>query len=131
MSTATKVTYTYEDVLAELREIIKGREDYVYEAPENGTCVYFDFDGAPSCLVGHWLAMHGVTSTFFHDNGISLSSTVKQLFGLCPQLMLMDLDEDAYHLLLVAQQQQDTARPWGYAVDYAAQYALAEAEYAS
>jgi hypothetical protein len=132
MSTATKVTYTYEDVLAELREIIKGREDYVYEAPENGTCVYFDFDdGEPSCLVGHWLFMHGITNSYFRKNSIALSSTVKELFRLSPHLMPMEVDERAYRLLLVAQQQQDQHRPWGYALDYAAVYALTDAEYTS
>lgn len=119
MSTATKVTYTYEDVLAELREIIRGREGYVYETPDySGSCVNFDREGNPSCLVGHWLALHGITGSFFRDTEIPASATVTDLFCGNAHVMPMQVDEDARHLLLLAQQRQDSGSTWGNAVEF-------------
>ena len=120
MSTANRVTYTYEDVLAELREIIRFREGYVYEAPVGtaGTCVNFDPEGNPSCLVGHWLALHGITGAFFRDADIPTSATVTDLFCGNAHVMPMQVDEDARHLLLLAQQRQDSGSTWGNAVEF-------------
>jgi hypothetical protein len=119
MSTATKVTYTYEDVLAELREIIRGREGYVYKAPEDceGTCVNFHM-GEPSCLVGHWLAMHGVTQGFLRKHNISVEATVTDLFCGNAHVMPIQVDEPAHRLLVLAQQRQDSGSTWGNAVEF-------------
>jgi hypothetical protein len=127
MSTATKVTYTYEDVLAELREIIRGREGYVYKAPEDceGTCVNFHM-GEPSCLVGHWLAMHGVTGTFFRDNMIPASATVSDLFCGNAHVMPIQVDEPARILLLMVQERQDSGSTWGNAVEFSSRDVVEE-----
>ncbi len=119
MSTATKVTYTYEDVLAELQEIVKGREGYVYETPDySGSCVNFDREGNPSCLVGHWLAMHGITGAFFRDTEIPASASVSDLFCGNAHVMPMAVDERARELLVLAQQRQDSMQSWGNAVEF-------------
>jgi hypothetical protein len=119
MSTATKVTYTYEDVLAELQEIVKGREGFVYKAPEDceGTCVNFHM-GEPSCLVGHWLAMHGVTQGFLWKHNISVAATVTDLFCGNANVMPIQVDEPARKLLVLAQQRQDSGSTWGNAVEF-------------
>jgi predicted transcriptional regulator len=117
-TTTEKVTYTYEDVLAELREIIKGREFYVYQAPDySGSCVNFDREGNPSCLVGHWLAMHGITEDFFDEYELSFASTVSDLFCNNADVMPMQVDERALKLLILAQQRQDSFNTWGNAVE--------------
>jgi len=117
-TTTEKVTYTYEDVLAELQEIIKGREGYVYEAPDySGSCVNFDREGNPSCLVGHWLAMHGITGAFFRDTEIPASATVRDLFCGHAHVMPMQVDERALKLLILAQSRQDSFNTWGKAVE--------------
>ena len=127
MSTATKVTYTYEDVLAELREIIRGREDYVYENPDFlGSCVNFDREGNPSCLVGHWLAMHGVTATFFRDNMIPSTATVSDLFCGNAHVMPIQVDEPARILLIMAQERQDSGSTWGNAVEFSSRDVVEE-----
>jgi len=126
-TTTEKVTYTYEDVLAELREIIKGREGYVYETPEySGSCVNFDRDGNPSCLVGHWLAMHGITGAFFRDTEIPASATVSDLFCGHAHVMPMQVDERARKLLLLAQQRQDSGSTWGNAVEFSSRNVVEE-----
>ena len=115
-TTTDKVTYTYEDVLAELREIIKFREGYVYKAPEDGVCVNF-YMGEPSCLVGHWLAMHGVTQGFLWKHNISPDATVADLFRNNADVMPMQVDERALKLLILAQSRQDSFNTWGDAVE--------------
>ena len=124
-TTTDKVTYTYEDVLAELREIIKFREGYVYKAPEDGVCVNF-YMGEPSCLVGHWLAMHGVTQGFLWTHNISPDATVTDLFCGHALVMPMRVDERARKLLLLAQQRQDSGSTWGNAVEFSSRDVVEE-----
>lgn len=54
-------TITLAEVKEMILDIASESPDYRYEHPEwtNGTCVYSD-KGAPSCIVGHWMAREDI-----------------------------------------------------------------------
>lgn len=105
--------------LDRLRRVVKGREDYVYErigsvGGVGGMCAYFTPDGKPSCIVGHALAIEGLTlDEVGGENTASVETLDEHLqatgrwWGLTP---------GAVEVLAVAQQSQDTGETWGEAL---------------
>jgi hypothetical protein len=109
----------YETILRDLDEIVKGREDYVYRR-DHEFCVYKEPGGAPSCLVGHVLARHGLLDAVFEHSTIADPD--------CQNRDVMDaFTHDALQALDVAQSVQDGGldphyNSWGHAVQAAREY---------
>jgi hypothetical protein len=100
----------YDDVLAELREIVRGSEDYVYPYAEYGiqSCLYFE-EGRPSCIVGHWLYKHGRVPDSDEIEGMNVDEVCN--------IFEVDVSLRGAALLQAAQALQDLGTPWGAAVD--------------
>lgn len=117
---------TYERALETLREVVAGREDYVYpysNGETNYDCKYFedvievahggfyeDFEypdhpdrGAPSCIVGHVLHRWGVTLNDVEGMNSDGVHGIGLLFA----------DAKAEQLLMRAQTLQDLGDTWG------------------
>lgn len=119
-----KQVITYEQVLADLREIVDEKgADYVYNFREPSQCVYFDpSDGTPSCIVGHWLARHNV-SLWDEGDGwyteINLGTNATSLLDRDYNYVPVDVDADGALLLEYVQSYQDGGIPWGMALSMA------------
>lgn len=100
---------TYDEVLAELQEIVSANPGYVYPANARVFPRYFSRHGQPSCLVGHWLHRHGITPDRVVEHRLA-GPTVKDL-GLT--------DRHAIYLLDAAQARQDAGYPWDRALQAA------------
>lgn len=57
---------TDEQILEDLAAVVSGHEDYRY-VDEYNICSYFADNGAPSCIIGHVLARHGVALEDLED----------------------------------------------------------------
>lgn len=104
------------EVKAELEEIVRGRENYVYAVPADADdCVYFDpASKAPSCIVGHLIARHGVTYddvTAVRYN-CNIYTSVAGLRGED----IVDASDDVVDYLNRVQSAQDVRIPWGEAI---------------
>lgn len=124
---------TYEQVLDELRAIVAEKgADYTYPKVDvadgdygvkQGQCVYFDpKDGAPSCIVGHWFALHDVDLSD-EDEGLygdlNTGMNVTEIFKENDWVVPFTVDGNALTLLEVVQRQQDLGDPWGDALQLA------------
>lgn len=119
---------TYDQTLAALKEIVEGREDYVYKKPETAKecfgaiCVYADrhegpsdstcaprpaADANPSCLVGHVFHHFGLLHEVTRDEG-----TAERVI----RRDRLPFTDDAAHLLGKVQMEQDSGEPWGNAL---------------
>jgi hypothetical protein len=105
------IEYTYEDVLQSLKEIVYDKgENYIYpNAMRN--CVYFEANGQPSCIVGHFLYRHDILlpgdERLYEGNSAT---------GLCEYLKMEGVaafDERSRVLLQEAQECQDWGYTWG------------------
>ena len=115
MTTTATEQISAASVINMLGEIVEGHEEYVYDDTEIG-CVYFDSDGAPSCLVGHVLAAYGYTAQLFTDwytsdgtygNGARFDWVMNHLD--------LPFTDAAVSLLTHAQVVQDGRNAWGVA----------------
>jgi hypothetical protein len=117
--------FDYEDVVRTLKEIINGDEDYVYEQTPpfdpwgDPQCSYFDYEGRPSCLVGHFFAREGLLTaddplrrTLEGDNAHNVVD-VMQHRGIAV------FTTEASNLLWYAQMRQDEGKPWGFSLESA------------
>lgn len=113
MSTSTKTRPLINRKRAEalLREVVKGREDYVDPNAQKWACKYFTRSHSvtkPSCIVGNVLAASGVEVPFgprsqYNKEGIySLVDAFPNLFT-----------PGAVKALAHAQQLQDSGLAWG------------------
>ena len=112
-------------VINMLGEIVEGHEEYVYDN-ESG-CVYFDSDGAPSCLVGHVLAAYGYTAQLFTDNPVLMDGAMcgnSARFEWVTRGIALPFTRAAIGILDYAQTLQDEGLTWGGA--YASALALYE-----
>lgn len=130
------VTLTYNEAKAELLRLADANPDFIYKDPFRETddlCVYFDPDSrAPSCIVGHVLAAHGVTLDGLNifaleaqergDVNVPLTneSSVSALVGA--GVIGTKGDDRVRALLQSAQFSQDEGTPWGAAVAGAVNY---------
>lgn len=105
------IHYTYEDVLQSLKEIVYTvGENYIYHRAMK-ECVYFEPNGQPSCIVGHFLYNNdiplGDDGSLYEGNSAS---------GVCEYLKtegVADFDERSRLLLQEAQECQDWGYTWG------------------
>lgn len=104
---------TYETVKNELAGIVNSDPNKVYQRSANG-CMYFH-GNEPGCLVGHWLAMHGVTAKMVNDLDINAGHSAEYAI----RKIGMDVTDAAVTLLCDAQELQDSKMPWGAALTYA------------
>lgn len=106
-----------EDVLETLREVVAGREEFVYETPGNdGRCYYVHYsaDGnkAPGCLVGHVLHRLGGSLTGMESAEFEEPSGASSAAGI-------QLTYRSELALAMAQEAQDSGLPWGEALSEA------------
>ena len=105
------IEYTYEDVLLSLKEIVHAKgEGYIYDRSQQH-CVYYEKNGEPSCLVGHFLyenelvMAHGIED--YEDNN------AETVVGMLEANEIAAFDERATELLQRAQECQDWGHSWG------------------
>lgn len=105
------IHYTYEDVLLSLKEIVHAKgEDYIYPRAREG-CVYFESDGQPSCLIGHFMYEQGLVT---HDDAHNYEdSNAEHAAAAMEANEIASFDERAIVLMQEAQENQDWGRPWG------------------
>lgn len=105
------IQFTYEDVLLSLKEIVHDKgEHYIYPRAMQ-TCLYYEDNGEPSCIVGHFLHKHDILQADQEDiyEGNNAES-------LCDYLKLVDIaefDDRSRLLLQEAQECQDWGYTWG------------------
>lgn len=118
------MTFTVEDVLREMRAVVKERgEGYVYQAPDGkDMCVYMDGD-KPSCLVGH------VVLRLAPDKRHALRQADTQKYGGTSANHLHEFlgedfwTNDAGDVAAAAQEEQDSLSSWGEALAEAERFA--------
>jgi hypothetical protein len=103
-----------------LREVVAGREDYVYRSPEGYdaesekyNCQYWHGnDDCPGCLIGAALHQAGVSAAnllALPQNRISATDVLLALQDLAG----VTLTDDARDIFQMAQSAQDLGSPWG------------------
>lgn len=101
---------TLEQAILDFVDIIKGKEDFVYEIwPESESCVYF-YENAPSCIVGHLLDKYDVQISSEHELNVFEIGNPKFLEYLSDKGF--DIDQRALDLLKVIQDFQDEGIAW-------------------
>ena len=117
--------FTYEDVVLTLKEVINGDEDYVYEQTPpfepNGEpqCSYFDYEGRPSCLVGHFFAREGLMTADSPLRRTLEGDNATQAISVMTDRGIAEFTEEAANVLWRAQIHQDEGKPWGFALEAA------------
>jgi hypothetical protein len=124
----------HDAVMETLRDIVQGKEDYVYNFTVSGwsECAYSNADGTPSCIVGH--VMRRLTPVFYRgvaeleyeeEGGAFINSTSAQyLFsemsteaGDFYSLTKPVIDNRTIRVLTRAQDMQDAGKTWGQALE--------------
>lgn len=115
------MTYTPEQVIGALREVIAGHEDFVYRQPQ---CRYADESGNPSCVVGH--AVNQLDPEVF-----AVIRQTEVNLGRSPSIgysnefregEILGISNDGLLILQAAQAAQDGGETWGDALEIAEQY---------
>jgi hypothetical protein len=107
-----------------LRQVVAGREDFVYHVGESERCLYMQ-GGEPSCVVGHALALAGIPLSEIAglDGGDDPEASV-------PAQDLSDVLESvapaAAWLFGAAQEAQDAGQPWRVALAAAEERATSD-----
>lgn len=127
------ISLTDEQILADLVAVVAGRESFYYEPPlvdDASTCVYFGEDGAPSCIIGHVLARHGITLADLQRDNPHLGARdyndagINMLLGI----RLFACSDAAASALFNAQRMQDIGHSWGEALTAAEETMLEMSE---
>lgn len=109
---------TYDRALELLREVVaEVGEDHVYDPPEGEDgCLYVHGDG-PGCIVAHVMVRAGVSLEELRS--VELSTPLADGTGPYGPGALWARwgDRDALRLLFLVQEEQDSGRTWGEAVD--------------
>lgn len=113
MTTTATDQISAVSVVNMLGEIVDGHEDYVNRT-ENCMYVYFDYEGHPSCIVGHVFAAYGYDYEHFGRTPSGRVSHVIDDYGLPFTLA-------ARYVLDVAQSCNDNGYTWGHAYARATQ----------
>lgn len=124
MSSMITVTDDYDTALSRLWEIVdeKGR-GYTYPSL---VCDY-QREGAPSCLVGHYLARVGASIEDLQEFDTSSSAKMSSDVAFLAERGLIHFEHrEVLDLLDRAQTHLDAGVPWGDAVDTAHEDALRE-----
>jgi hypothetical protein len=111
------IRLTAHEAEAQLELIVRQKgEDYKY--PHKEKCVYYEPDGAPSCILGHLLHKHGVTRDDLTQHRVNNSAAAGSLFAGSIIAPTDPKEADALRALLSeAQSYQDAGNPWGQALD--------------
>jgi hypothetical protein len=106
------IEYTYEDVLQSLKTIVHGMgEDYIYPRSVDRSCVYYEGNGEPSCLVGHFLYENELVMAADSDKYEDQSAeTVVRALEV---MEIASFDARSSLLLQRAQECQDYGVAWG------------------
>lgn len=112
MNTDKKIT---EQMLIDsLYEIVAKNPDYVYDDRDSeGFCRYFNDEGAPSCVVGHVIAQHGITAEQIEHVKYSGAAAV---IRVTTEALL---SARGVTLFSSVQAWQDAGTPWGEALENA------------
>lgn len=98
--------YNLEHVKSRLQEIVKGREDFVYELPEDkNKCVYMN-NGKPSCIIGHLFEADDLLDSKYDEDVNSGIMDVVNEYGL-------PYTDEAVVYMSAVQNAQDSGRTWG------------------
>jgi len=100
-----------DEVMATLRDIVAGKEDYIYKDVHDG-CFYSDANGSPSCIAGH-VFKRLAPEAFVKIAGSEVSGnsfTVRVAFD---RYDLGDIDGPECLVLRSAQVSQDRGETWG------------------
>lgn len=123
--------FTKDDVLKTLKEVVKGKEDYIYKRPERrakhggNACFYTTPEGAPSCIVGYVIAR---LDPELLQEIKGYEDRNRQSFPFSPYTKVArnplnkvkaEFEPDAIILLQRAQTEQDAGNTWGEALEYA------------
>lgn len=120
-------TITFDEALQALDACVAERgEDYLY--PEEGKidkiCQYWwgpdraeSLPEGPACIVGLALSKLGASDEFIRDLALINAQTVLSQLAAGKRWLI---DPDVVGLMRAVQIQQDTGKPWGYAVRQAA-----------
>lgn len=117
--------FTYDDVVLTLKEIINGDEDYVYEQTPpfdpwaDPQCSYFDYEGRPSCLVGHFFAREGLLTADSPLRRTLEGDNATQAISVMADRGIAEFTDEAANLLWYAQMHQDEGKPWGFSLESA------------
>lgn len=119
-------TYTYDETLAKLKEIVKNKgEEFVYygkpESPDDVACYYVK-NGKPDCGVGHVLVAFGVPSSLLEEHGTFGSTFADSLLGQLKYHKIVAFDSRARSLLVAFQRCQDARISWGKSLQEAIEY---------
>lgn len=114
---------TPDQAIATLRDVVNGREDYVYSAPAHqespgATCFYVHTDAEtgesyPGCVAGHVLNRLGVPLSLLEVYEQTRVSTVVNSLAETPERHVPENVAYLGHILDRAQQCQDTGGTWG------------------
>ena len=122
---------TGKDAIEALRQVVAGREDYVYPGANANEC--FNFSGGlndagypsnpafaciddlrPSCIVGHVLALWGLDREHWPFVEGGMQTTQEALDYLARENHeVPQVDPGAYAVLYLAQMAQDQGATWG------------------
>lgn len=100
-----------------LRDVVHGNESYVYHSEDHGDRCVYEYDGKPSCVVGHVLYRAGVTVEVLAELDALFYSA---LLDDDPVDMLKEagltMTKPARNLLAMMQTRQDHGHSWGSAL---------------
>ena len=97
-----------QQVVNAIREVASSAPEYVYKSPDqtNRDCLYFDYGGNPSCLIGHALAKCGLTEDNVVEGAPARSILAENGIG-----------NTVAWAATVAQDEQDGGVAWGSALE--------------
>ena len=114
-----------EKLIGTVRALAENNPDFIYEAPDDRSCVYV-LDGLPSCIVGKALWAHGLIGASLETAENIVSTTVYGL-GSAPANVAaaddlfvwlgIELDASEVAWLVAVQGEQDNGISWGRAVE--------------
>lgn len=106
------IEYTYEDVLLSLKNIVHAMgEEYVDPSSRDRSCVYYEGNGEPSCLVGHFLYEQELVMA--HDSDKYEDQSAETVVRSLEALDVASFDARSIELLQRAQENQDYGYSWG------------------
>ena len=115
---------TVKKAISGLRRAVRERgKDYCYLAqlksiagPDGESCVYFDPNGNPSCIIGHVFYYNGITPQDLSIDGFNVRANASNIYSID---VAGGVTPKARELLAKAQTTQDSGGTWGAALEEA------------
>lgn len=110
------MTFTREDVLKAARKVVEDvGPDYIYPGPDEGEPCLYAVNGAPSCLVGHVIALLDPEefkrlAAVEKDLGTEAANFLHHQDRYLPHYFWTD---EAAEFMQVVQNHQDARKTWG------------------